>query len=107
DVQQRHRGFASQRTDWPKGADAPNNLYAAVEHDGGVEGDFGRKAHHRSAYQALEGHVVAASLAAAGLLALTAASVAQGGRRAGLVGLLRAGAVALAGKAVVAGVLRR
>lgn len=46
--------FRAHRTDWPKSADAPNNLYAPLQHDGGVRGIFLDDAHHRSAYQSVQ-----------------------------------------------------
>ena len=51
DVEQRRRGFEAQQTDWPKSERAPNNLYRAVQHDGGVRGDFTQDAKLRSPYQ--------------------------------------------------------
>lgn len=51
DEQQKRKGFQSQQTSWPKGADAPNNLHAALDYDGGVRGEFIREAKHHSPYQ--------------------------------------------------------
>jgi short subunit dehydrogenase len=51
DLQQLRSGFAGQKTEWTKSSDAPNNLYQAVEHDGGVRGDFTRETTNRSVYQ--------------------------------------------------------
>lgn len=83
--------------------DAPNNLYESVEYDGGGRGDFGKRAHHRSAYQSLEANAAVASLSLAGLLAIAAASAREAGARK----LLAAGAVALTGKALLAGLYER
>jgi len=46
--------FRAHKTDWPKRSDAPSNLYAPVEHDGGIRGVFLEEAHHRSVYQFLQ-----------------------------------------------------
>lgn len=98
DVHQRLTGFESQRTDRAKSAEAPHNLHRPLKHDSGPRGDFGREAHRHSLYQALEGHAVVASAASAGMLALAASSARSDGARR----LLAAGAVALAGKAILA-----
>jgi len=102
DVHQRYKGFAAQRTDWPKSADSPNNLYGPIAHDGGVRGDFLQGAHTRSPYQAIDTHAVFGSLVAAGALALTASALNRRGSNHGLAALMTAGAVAFAGKALVA-----
>ncbi len=47
------RGFESQKTEWPKGKDAPSNLYEPLPSDGGVRGDFVQQATSRSTYQSL------------------------------------------------------
>ncbi|MGH7444579.1 MAG: SDR family oxidoreductase, partial [Longimicrobiales bacterium] len=77
DIHQRATGFKAQRTSWPKATGAANNLYEAVEYDGGVRGDFVRESHRRSAYQTADAHVVATSFAAACLLALGAMAATQ------------------------------
>ncbi|HEU0298302.1 MAG TPA: SDR family oxidoreductase [Longimicrobium sp.] len=101
DLLQHQMGFLSQRGDRPKSADAPNNLYAPVEHDGGVRGVFGAKARRWSAYQALEAHAAAAALLGAGALAVAAlAGRGATGRR--LRPLLSTGAALLAGKSLLA-----
>jgi NAD(P)-dependent dehydrogenase (short-subunit alcohol dehydrogenase family) len=69
DVHQLRTGFDSQRTDWPKPASAPNNLWEPVEHDGGVHGDFTREARPRSAYTAFDAHSKTFWLALAGAAA--------------------------------------
>jgi hypothetical protein len=51
DLYQRFRDRESQRTDWPKGADAENNLYSPVASDGGTHGDFGLESKSASPYQ--------------------------------------------------------
>jgi NAD(P)-dependent dehydrogenase (short-subunit alcohol dehydrogenase family) len=68
DAQQLRSGFAAQKTSWPKTLDAPNNLYAPVEHDGGVRGDFLIEATDHSAFQSVDTHARRAWLAAAGLV---------------------------------------
>lgn len=102
DVHQRYTGFSAQQTDWPKSADSPNNLYGPVEYDGGVRGDFLQGAHTRSLYQAIDTHAVLGSLVTAGALAITASALKRRGRGDGLAALLTAGAMAFAGKALVA-----
>lgn len=98
DIQQRMNGFDDQQTDWPVPADAPHNLYEPLAYDGGVRGDFLRDSHRRSPYQALDRNVVAsASMVAAGL------ALAAGTRRGrGLTMMLGLGALAFAGKALLA-----
>jgi NAD(P)-dependent dehydrogenase (short-subunit alcohol dehydrogenase family) len=51
DLYQSLRDDRSQKTDWPKSSDSPNNLYNPVIHDGGVHGDFVAKASRTSPYQ--------------------------------------------------------
>jgi short-subunit dehydrogenase len=51
DFYQSFRADRSQKTDWPKSSDAPNNLYNPVIHDGGVHGDFVARASKTSPYQ--------------------------------------------------------
>jgi NAD(P)-dependent dehydrogenase (short-subunit alcohol dehydrogenase family) len=51
DLYQCLRDRESQKTDWPKGADADNNLYSPVASDGGTHGDFGTEAKLTSPYQ--------------------------------------------------------
>jgi NAD(P)-dependent dehydrogenase (short-subunit alcohol dehydrogenase family) len=101
DLQQRVQGFESQKTEWPKSADAPHNLYEPLEHDGGVQGDFLERSHPRSAYQALEAHAGVAALVGAGVLALGALMWERSHPRDGVGTMLRAGALALTGKALV------
>lgn len=100
DVQQNQQGFQGQQTDWPKSADAPNNLYAPMEDDGGVHGDFLGKEKPRSAYQSLEAHSTVAACAAAAGLAAGAVLASRRGHDA-LPAVLGLGAALLAGKAVV------
>ncbi len=101
DLQQTRQGFEQQKTDWPKDADAPHNLYAPVESDGGVRGDFTPQAKSRSVYQEVAGHPVAASLAIAAVLGV-AASLVGGRRDQALPVLLAAGALMLSGKGTLA-----
>jgi NAD(P)-dependent dehydrogenase (short-subunit alcohol dehydrogenase family) len=65
DLHQLKRGFTAQRTDWPKGENDANNLWDAVEYDGGVHGEFTRGAKPRSVYNFMEGHKGALWLAGA------------------------------------------
>ena len=107
DLQQRRQGFDSQKTDWPKAADAPTNLYAPVPHDGGVRGDFSTRASTRSVYQRLAAHPVAGSLAgaaAAGLGALVLRRVRDGGAAPALLAL---GALLLTSKGTLAATYTR
>ena len=106
DVHQRLQGFESQKTDWPKGAEAPSNLYEPLEHDGGVRGDFQQRSHRRSAYQSIEGRPVLSALLAAAALAVAASALERSRGRA-LAPVLRAGSIALTGKAAVALLVRR
>ncbi|HEX6587945.1 MAG TPA: hypothetical protein VF039_02900, partial [Longimicrobiales bacterium] len=102
DLQQRFQGFESQKTDRPKRASAPHNLYDPVAHDGGVRGDFTADASRRSVYQSMEQHAPAlAALAGAGMLLAAAAVDRDQDRRAAPV-LLRALGAGLVGKAIVA-----
>lgn len=67
-------GFTSQTTDEPKGADAPNNLFAPEDRDNRVEGDFGNITFSRSTYNWLGRHpwlrraIFGSTLGAAALL---------------------------------------
>jgi short-subunit dehydrogenase len=106
DVHQRYKGFDAQKTDWPEPVESPNNLYTAVEHDGGVRGDFLQGSHERSFYQTMDRHVILSSLAAAGALALSAAELNRRGKGRSLAALMTAGAIAFAGKALVAGTVQ-
>ncbi|HEX8692290.1 MAG TPA: SDR family oxidoreductase [Longimicrobium sp.] len=100
DLLQLRKGFLSQRGDRPRSADAPNNLYAPVEYDGGVRGLFGAQARRWSPYQALEAHAATAALLGAGALAVAAlAGRGATGRR--LRPLLSTGAALLAGKSLL------
>jgi NAD(P)-dependent dehydrogenase (short-subunit alcohol dehydrogenase family) len=100
DLQQNLQGFESQKTDWPKRAEAPHNLYRPVAYDGGVRGDFVDLEKHGSAYQRVEAHSVVAPLMAAAVLG----ALAGGARRRGGVAvpaLLGAGAAMLTGKGLL------
>lgn len=107
DIHQRKKGFDAQKTTWPEAADSPHNLYEPVEYDGGMRGDFVRESHHRSAYQTTAAHVVATSLAAAGLCAVGAMVVERASGDRSLAVMLRAGALAFAGKGVLAALYRQ
>jgi NAD(P)-dependent dehydrogenase (short-subunit alcohol dehydrogenase family) len=100
DVQQDRQGFESQKTDWPKREDAPNNLFEPLEYDGGVRGDFVSREKHSSAYQRLEAHPVSAPLIAAALLGAMAGTARRRGRTAVPL-LLGAGAAMLTGKGLL------
>lgn len=102
DLQQRRQGFEAQKTDWPKPADAPHNLYEPVEHDGGVRGDFLDGSHSRSMYQQVDAHVVASAAGAAAACALGAMIVRRTSQDRTLSLALRAVALAFAGKALLA-----
>lgn len=102
DIQQRMKGFDDQKTDWPVAADAPNNLYAPVEYDGGVRGDFLRDSHQRSPYQSVAARVVASSMIGAGALAIGARAAKRSSGDSALAVILGACAAALVGKAVIA-----
>ena len=86
-------------------ADAPHNLYAPVADDGGVSGDFLHGLKRRSPYQRLDAHVIASSLAAAGVLALGAAL--RHRRHQTGAALLTAGAFAFGSKALLAAAFER
>lgn len=99
DLQQLRSGFDGQRTDWPKAEDAPDNLFAPVEHDGGERGEFVQDTRTTSAYQRVAEHSVAAPLlvaAAAGAGALLLKRV--GNDRTASALLLGGAALLLAGK---------
>ena len=100
DVHQTMFGFDAQKSDWPKSADAPSNVYEPVVHDGGPRGDFGREAGHRSPYQAIEGRSIVASLAAGAALGLVASGMERSGRSSAAT-LVRAAAAALIGKGLI------
>lgn len=102
DLQQLRMGFESQKTRWPKSADAPNNLHEPVEDDGGVRGDFTQKAKNRSVYQEIAAHPAAHSLAAAAALGLGALALGRARDRNTLASLLTLGALALGGKGTLA-----
>jgi NAD(P)-dependent dehydrogenase (short-subunit alcohol dehydrogenase family) len=74
DFQQLYQGFDSQKSEWPKSVDAPNNLYGPVAGDGGARGDFSDRAKSRSLYHALatrpRGTLVATALVGVAAIAL-------------------------------------
>lgn len=102
DLQQIKQGFDSQKTNWPKPANAPTNLYGPVEHDGGMRGDFSDKATAQSHYQQLAAHSVAGSLAAAAVLGLGAVALKRASDRGALPVLFALGALMLTGKGTLA-----
>jgi NAD(P)-dependent dehydrogenase (short-subunit alcohol dehydrogenase family) len=102
DLQQRLQGFDSQKTEWPKSEDAPNNLFAPVEDDGGVRGDFSRGAKHASLYQSIAAHPVLSALAAAALLEAGAARLARASPGTAAGSLLHAGALTMASRGILA-----
>lgn len=95
--------FAAQRTARPKSADAPANLFAPLDRDGGAYGPFADEAKTRSGYQRVVEHSAAASLAAAAALGLGALALARGpAQRKRPAGLLGAAAVLFAGRGLLA-----
>lgn len=125
DLLLRMSGFDSQLTDRPRSPDSPNNLYAPLEDDGGVHGEFTGEERRGSAYTRLERSARGASIAGATLLGASALALsAQNARRGGplrrairrrtsnhprpmgpaatiTTGILAVGAAMLAGKAIV------
>jgi NAD(P)-dependent dehydrogenase (short-subunit alcohol dehydrogenase family) len=65
----------SQKTDWPRSGDSPNNLYSPVVHDGGVHGDFVARASQTSPYQKVTGAGGLKWLSVAALAVLAAVQV--------------------------------
>jgi NAD(P)-dependent dehydrogenase (short-subunit alcohol dehydrogenase family) len=63
-------GFQTQRTDEPKGVDAPNNFYQPIEREDRTEGDFSPKARGFSLYDLFEKRGTAGTLLALGAAAL-------------------------------------
>ncbi|MDQ3389284.1 MAG: SDR family oxidoreductase [Gemmatimonadota bacterium] len=98
DMQQLRQGFEKQKTQWPKSADAPSNLYSHVEDDGGSRGDFSQQAKARSLYQEIAAHPVAAPLGAAAVLGIAALIAGKAQHRGIQAGLLALGAIGLTGK---------
>jgi len=95
--------FAAQRTARPKRADAPANLFAPLDHDGGAHGPFAGEAKTRGGYQRVVEHGAAASLAAAAALGLGALALGRGpARRKRPAALLGAAAVLFAGRGLLA-----
>lgn len=102
DLQQLKMGFSGQKTNWPKSADSPNNLYSHVEDDGGVRGDFTKKAKKRSYYQEMAAHPITSPLGAAAVLGLAAIAAGRARDKGVLAGLLTLGALGLSGKGTLA-----
>jgi NAD(P)-dependent dehydrogenase (short-subunit alcohol dehydrogenase family) len=107
DVHQLVAGFESQKSPWPKSADAPHNLYAPVEHDGGIRGDFSENAHHRSPTQAIAEHSLSLPLLAAAGLGAAALAARRDPERGPWPLLLGCAAVLFAGKAVLSATVQR
>lgn len=107
DVQQRMRGFESQKSRWPKSEDAPHNLYAPVDHDGGIRGDFGEAAHSRSATQSLARHSLSMPLLAAAGLGAAAWLARRDHARPPWPALLGVAAALFAGKAALSATVQR
>ena len=78
DVHQLWFGFDAQKTQWPRAADQPNNLYDPVPHDGGVRGDFSDRATRQSVFQTARSHPFYSLL---GLAATGGAAMAILGRK--------------------------
>ncbi|HEV2706629.1 MAG TPA: SDR family oxidoreductase [Pyrinomonadaceae bacterium] len=76
-------GFEGQRTDEPRGEDAPDNLFHTLDRDDPVEGDFTGRALKTSAYTWLTTHPgvkYALTLGAVGVLAALATRARSGGQ---------------------------
>lgn len=69
--------FAAQHTRKPKSADAPANLFAPLDHDGGAYGAFADEAKTRSFYQGVVEHRTVAALAAAAVAGIGALALAR------------------------------
>jgi hypothetical protein len=98
DLQQLRQGFKKQKTQWPKSANAPSNLFSHVEDDGGAKGDFSPQAKARSLYQEIAAHPVASPLGAAAVLGIAALITGKAQNRGIQAGLLALGAIGLTGK---------
>jgi hypothetical protein len=98
DLQQLKQGFQKQKTQWPKSADAPSNLFSAVEDDGGAKGDFTQQSKSRSLYQEMATHSVASPLGAAAVLGVAALVLGKARDRGVLAGLLALGTMGVTGK---------
>ncbi|CAN5651132.1 SDR family oxidoreductase [soil metagenome] len=107
DVQQLRQGFEAQKTDWPKPADAPNNLYGPVETDGGMRGDFSAKEKSRSLYQEVAAHSIVAPLAAAAALTIGALAARRLRDDPAVPVLLGLGALLLTGKSTTSLTIQR
>lgn len=101
DLQMMRSGFKQQKTQWPQSADAPNNLFAHVEDDGGVRGDFPQKTKKRSVYQEVVAHSAAGPAAAAAILVLAALSTRKAKDKGVLAGFLALGALGMTGKGLL------
>ena len=102
DLQQLQQGFEKQKTQWPKSADAPSNLFTHVESDGGPKGDFTQMSKKQSYYQEIAAHPVASPFGAAAVLGLAALVTGKTRDRGVLAGLLALGALGLTGKGTIA-----
>lgn len=106
DLQMARSGFKKQKTQWPKSADVPSNLFSHVEDDGGPRGDFMRRSRSRSLYQQVAAHSVASPLGAAAVLGLAALVAGKARDRGVLAGLLTLGAMGMTGKGALAGTFK-
>lgn len=107
DLELRRSAFRKQQTREPESPYAPHNLFSAMEHDGGVRGEF-TKEKKRSYVQRVEEHSVAASFAAAAALGLGAIALKRARPRDTLpAAFLGAGALLLAGKGTLAATYER
>lgn len=102
DLQMMRSGFKKQKTQWPKGPDAPNNLFTHLESDGGPKGDFPQQTKARSIYQEIAARSIASPLAAATMLCLVALATGKLRDRGVVTSLLALGAVGLTGKGAMA-----
>lgn len=101
DLHQTRKGFEAQKTDWPKSATAPNNLYEPVEHDGGVHGDFLDRTESVSYYHSIATHTSGVAMLGAGVALGAAAAVRERDRQSQTPILLAALAFALGMKAAL------
>ncbi|HEX5707091.1 MAG TPA: SDR family oxidoreductase [Pyrinomonadaceae bacterium] len=82
-------GFDGQRTDEPKSADAPDNLFHTLDTDDRVHGDFTDLAHNRSAYTWLATHPRTKGVLAATAVGALAALLLTRGTRNGERGSMK------------------
>lgn len=80
DLQFRLTGFSNQLTDTPRTPDSPNNLYAPVDNDGGIRGEFTDQERRGSAYTWLERNALGTSIVGATALGAGAGALYLTGR---------------------------